>query len=67
MRPPSISGIAISSLQFLAFMLPPYWMRTFSAQTGQNTSASVLRMKPMVSFACSAVAVLPVPIAHTGS
>ena len=48
-------------------MLPPYWMRTFSEHLGQNTSAHVLRMKPMVSFACSAVAVLPVPIAQTGS
>ena len=30
-RPPSISGIAMSSEAFFGFMLPPYWMRTSSA------------------------------------
>ena len=44
MSPPSISGIAISCLQLPAFMEPPYWMRTFSAHLGQNTSAHFLRM-----------------------
>jgi hypothetical protein len=46
--------------------LPPYWMRMASA-TGPRNSGSRLRMKWCTVWACSGVAVSPVPMAHTGS
>ena len=66
-RPPSISGCAMRPAQFLAFMLPPYWMRVASATALPYAPSMALRMTPMVSLACSSVAVLPVPMAQMGS
>ena len=43
-RPPSISFCATSSRALEAFMLPPYWIRTFSATSSPNMAAISLRI-----------------------
>ena len=58
-----MSGWASSSAAFSGFMLPPYWIRTRSPTAAGNR----LRMNACACWAMSGVAVLPVPIAHTGS
>src|SRR5438105_8269387 len=57
--PPSTSGWAKIAAAFCAFTLPPYRIRV-------SEETLVLR-KACTAWACSGVAVLPVPIAHTGS
>src|SRR5574340_123524 len=65
-RPPSISGMENNSAAFDAFTLPPYWITSLSATAGSR-AAILPRIKAWTACACSGVAVLPVPIAHTGS
>ena len=65
--PPSMLGIARSSAAFLAFIEPPYWIAVALATALPYFLAITLLMNPQTSSACSAVAVLPVPIAQTGS
>ena len=67
MRPPSTSGLLSSSSALAAFMLPPYWMVVASATASPYSSPTTLRMAAQTSCAWSAVAVRPVPMAHTGS
>ena len=66
-RPPSTSGWASSSAAFLAFIEPPYWMVMPRAARAPYFSRRQSRIAPQTSPACSAVAVLPVPIAQIGS
>ena len=66
-NPPSISSCAISSLAFFSFMLPPYRMRTLSAIFNENFFAIVFLMNRLPRLGLPEVAVLAVPIAHTGS
>ena len=67
MSPPKTSGCASSSAALPAFMEPPYWITTSSAQSQLYSDAIVFRIRAQTSFACSAVAVRPVPMAQTGS
>ena len=46
---------------------PPYSTRMPAAVSAPKTSTSVARMAPQTSWASSAVAVLPVPMAQMGS
>ena len=46
---------------------PPYWIRIASAASCPCSRATTERIYPIVSFACSFVAVNPVPIAQIGS
>ena len=48
-------------------MLPPYWMVVASATASPYSSPITLRIWAQTSSAWSAVAVLPVPMAQTGS
>ena len=66
-RPPSTLGFAKSSAALDGLQLPPYNMDVFSATSFPYFDAIVLRIWACMSSAWSAVAVLPVPIAHTGS
>ena len=66
-RPPSMSLWAKSSFALDGLQEPPYRIVTSSARALPNFSARTLRMKAWISSACSAVAVLPVPMAQTGS
>ena len=47
--------------------LPPYWTMTRAAVAAPNCWPSQLRMNAWADWACSGVAVRPVPIAQTGS
>ena len=67
MRPPSISGWLSSSAALAGFMEPPYCTVTERAMRAPYRWRTVVRMKVQTSAACSAVAVLPVPIAQMGS
>ncbi len=62
-----MSFLASSSAAFDGFIEPPYWMRTVSAVSAPTSPARVARMSACTSCAWSGVAVLPVPIAQTGS
>src|ERR1039458_4952643 len=64
---PSTSGWLINSFAFAGLTLPPYWMRTFFAVPSSKIFTSNPRMNACASCACCVVAVLPVPIAQTGS
>ena len=64
--PVSTSGIENSSAALLAFTLPPYKMRVAPAILASRTPIRA-RMAAWTSWACSGVAVRPVPIAQTGS
>src|SRR5579863_7028683 len=64
--PPSISFIANNSAAFCAFTLPPYRIATSCAILASRAANSD-RKNACTSCACSGEAVLPVPIAHTGS
>ena len=66
-RPPSMSGQARNNSAFAGFMEPPYRMRMASAASCPTRSATVERMAEAICWACSGVAVWPVPMAHTGS
>src|SRR5262249_2462507 len=66
-RAPSMSGSAIRLSMLSGFTLPPYTMRTRAAVRSSAIAASSLRIVRWTSCACAGVAVLPVPIAHTGS
>ena len=67
MSPPSISGWPSSSAALAGFMEPPYWMVMERAMRAPYRWRTVVRIKVQTSAACSAVAVLPVPMAYTGS
>ena len=67
MRPPSMSFSAKSSFALEGLQEPPYRMVMSSAASGPNFSAMTVRMQAWISSACAAVAVLPVPMAQTGS
>ena len=62
-----MSGWLSSSAALEGFMEPPYWMVMLRAIRAPYRWRTVVRMKVHTSAACSAVAVLPVPMAHTGS
>ena len=47
--------------------LPPYWTTTRAAVAAPNCCASQPRMNAWAAWACSGVAVRPVPMAQTGS
>ena len=66
-RAPSMSGQASSSAALSGLTLPPYWTTTRAAVASPNASASRPRMNAWAAWACSGVAVSPVPIAQTGS
>src|SRR5690606_29299450 len=66
-RPPSTSAEENSSPALEAFTLPPYSMEISNAVASPYLDASCWRMKACISWACAAVAVLPVPMAQTGS
>ena len=67
MRPPSMSGFERRPAALAPFMEPPYWMRVAFAMAGDTFVASHARIDACTSWACSGVAVLPVPMAQTGS
>jgi hypothetical protein len=56
-----------SSLQLPALTLPPYMIRVLSPTSGDTAEARYFRVSACTSWACAAVATLPVPIAQTGS
>ena len=62
-----MSDCAMYSLMFSGFTLPPYWIRTASAASGETASATTLRMCAHTSFASAEEEDLPVPIAQIGS
>src|SRR5690606_21355122 len=64
-KPPSTSVWASSSSALLGFMLPPYSTLTSTPSDSRRPSSS--RTATHISRASSAVAVRPVPMAHTGS
>ncbi len=67
-RAPSMSGWAMIAAMLAALTEPPYRMRTcVGGVLRRSVSASRSRIAPMTSWASSGVAVLPVPIAQTGS
>src|SRR5262249_59894244 len=66
-RAPSTSSSAMSSRMLSGLTLPPYRMRQAPAASPPNHCRSRFLMCACASPACAAVAVRPVPIAHTGS
>src|SRR6266446_4396582 len=64
---PSMSGWPSRSAAFSGFTDPPYWIRTASATAGPASSRRRPRICACTSCACAVVAVLPVPMAQTGS
>ena len=62
----AIVGIENNSAAFDALTLPPYKIGKLCA-SALSRSASRLRINACTSWACCGVAVLPVPMAHTGS
>ena len=67
LNPPSMSGFERRPAALAPFMEPPYWMRVALAMAGDTFVASHARIDACTSCACSGVAVLPVPMAQTGS
>ena len=63
----NMSQNGYGAVSYTHLTLPPYWMRTALAVSASNSSANRLRMNACTSCACPAVAVLPVPMAQTGS
>ena len=62
-----MSGWPMSSAALAPFTEPPYWTRTDAAASAPNASATVARTTAHVSWASSALAVFPVPMAQMGS
>lgn len=62
-----MSGWLPNSLQLAAVTEPPYWILTASATLELTVLLMYCRSALWTSWACSGVAVLPVPMAHTGS
>src|SRR5690606_2264592 len=65
-RPPSTSGRENSSAALAGLTLPPYRIGSEPAIVA-SCAASSPRMKACTSWACSGLAVRPVPMAQTGS
>src|SRR5690606_23232317 len=65
-RPPSTSACENRAAALSAFTLPPYRIGSKSAILA-SSDAIPLRMNACTACTCSGVAVLPVPIAQTGS
>src|SRR5690606_12883985 len=65
-RPPSMSSRANRSAAFAPLTLPPYRMIRPAAIVA-SCAAIIRRIRAWTSCACSGVALLPVPIAQTGS
>jgi hypothetical protein len=66
-RKPSMSRHDASATQLFDLTEPPYSMRTLSATSALALCLMRLRMSACVVCAISGVAVLPVPMAQTGS
>lgn len=62
-----MSSLRASSAQLPGFTDPPYWMRVCEATSDDTLPLSHWRIPACTSCACSGLATLPVPIAHTGS
>jgi len=62
-----MSGIAMSASTLSGLTLPPYNIRIWFATVLLKRFTSLCRMNAWASWACSVVAVRPVPIAQTGS
>ena len=62
-----MSGWAMRPSTLPGFMEPPYSTRMDSAVSASNSSASVARTAAHTAWACSGVAVRPVPMAQMGS
>ena len=56
-----MSGFERRPAALAPFMEPPYWMRVAFAMAGDTLAASHARIDACTSWACSGVAVLPVP------
>jgi len=66
-KPPSTSGLEKISSAFAGFTLPPYSIETPLATSSPYLLASVCLINACMSWACSGLAVSPVPMAQTGS
>src|SRR3989442_4963875 len=64
---PPISSSAMSALAFSGFTEPPYKMRRLSAKAWPKAFAASPRISKCATDASCGVAVLPVPMAQTGS